>query len=618
MGRLKGYCLISIFLSTYVFSQTDKSPFWSQLNGPYVAGIRTMSAKPNGIIIIGTATAGGGAGNLFRSSNGGRTWNEIKFDGNSIVGVNASAADPGNAFYITAGGGDTYRSKDNGQKWMKVASVRQGVWVNDLVCDTRGIVYAAGNGLHRSTDQGKTWIQISPVVEGSAVGLAEVVCDKSDYVYATDHTLIYYGGKSTSILTSVDLHLTTLWLARGYDGSVFAEGWDQSSQTTRVFQSLDHGTSWNLLVSYPWSAGPFADNVNPFAAHPSGDLLLGLDKGGWADPKYIARLKAADNWSVDTVLTVYNEPVSKILCDPAGAVILVGTGGNGVYRSSDNGATWNQTGTNTSAVDIFTRTNGSNLFVHSQETGSYYFRSTDNGGSWTTIGQGLSEFGSSAFVGISNGTLFAATEGGILRSTDNGDTWVFPPNAAFPYNWVFTIVEVSPTLILAGTGNGIYKTTDNGDSWHQIYNVLSETIYPASNGSIFSASHGIVRSTDNGATWVQLDTTLAVRNFAFLSGRMFATTTKGLYTSFDNGTTWAANGFNRKDLNSILTTPNNSIYVQASSTVRKSQKSGGIYVSTDNGTIWNPVNDGLPKTNIVGIGLSSDGHLLAGSFFGGV
>jgi hypothetical protein len=105
------------------------------------------------------------------------------------------------------------------------------------------------------------------------------------------------------------------------------------------------------------------------------------------------------------------------------------------------------------------------------------FRSTNNGASWTAANIGLTHPAISALAvcPVPGGTgapmLFAGTCGGIFRSTDAGATWVEASSGLM--NTDTRSLAVSPdgggtgvTMIFAGTaGSGVFRSSDYGASW---------------------------------------------------------------------------------------------------------------------------------------------------------
>src|SRR6185312_12240743 len=95
--------------------------------------------------------------------------------------------------------------------------------------------------------------------------------------------------------------------------------------------------------------------------------------------------------------------------------------GSGIFRSSDNGDTWQEL---PSPIDT-----GDELFVSDNAiivaSDNFIWRSLDDGVSWDLVEQfALSGINSFARAGS---VLFAAAISGIETSTDNGGSWTFTP-----------------------------------------------------------------------------------------------------------------------------------------------------------------------------------------------
>jgi hypothetical protein len=129
---------------------------------------------------------------------------------------------------------------------------------------------------------------------------------------------------------------------------------------------------------------------------------------------------------------------------------------------------------------------GSDSTLFAGTIGDGVFRSTDAGDSWERASPAVrvipsatgSETETIRGLAISptfskDGTIFAATSvDGVLRSTDGGDSWyqvikgLADPSVA--------TLAISPTFdqdstLFAGTrGGGVFRSTDGGDSWQQV------------------------------------------------------------------------------------------------------------------------------------------------------
>jgi photosystem II stability/assembly factor-like uncharacterized protein len=101
-------------------------------------------------------------------------------------------------------------------------------------------------------------------------------------------------------------------------------------------------------------------------------------------------------------------------------------------------------------------------------------RSTDNGATWLSLGDygyvyAVESLGDSIVMA---GNRDGATSGNVLRSTDNGATWV----AAYSDTvGVYRLRKISPTIALAARMNtvGALRSTDAGANWNVVSDLSS-------------------------------------------------------------------------------------------------------------------------------------------------
>jgi len=160
----------------------------------------------------------------------------------------------------------------------------------------------------------------------------------------------------------------------------------------------------------------------------------------------------------------------------------------------------------------------------------------------------------------SNSHLFAVTgsfnwpngtDGGIRRSTDEGETW---QNLMDAYTGR-AIIEGPDGELLASVweypaDEGLYRSTDNGNTWDLLVdvpsgnNIFSIAIYPGTPNIIYAGTRtGVYRSLDNGATWAYANNGIPGNSWVRgldvnADGVVAAGTTNGLYVSMDNGDNW--------------------------------------------------------------------------------
>ena len=223
----------------------------------------------------------------------------------------------------------------------------------------------------------------------------------------------------------------------------------------------------------------------------------------------------------------------------AGGDIFAGTEGSGVFRSTDNGDNWTQTGLG--SIDIRSLAINSVDVIFAGTSLGVVFRSTDNGDSWTEINNGLTWPLVSSLAINSTDHIFAGTSGdGVFRSTDNGDNWV---QIGLTNNFVQAFTINASGHIFAGTGGGVFRSTDNGNSWTQIstgisnINVQSLAINSADHIFAGGAENGVFRSTDDGDNWTDINnglTNTIVSSLAINStSQIFAGTFGGVYRSLE-------------------------------------------------------------------------------------
>ena len=222
----------------------------------------------------------------------------------------------------------------------------------------------------------------------------------------------------------------------------------------------------------------------------------------------------------------------------SGSSLFAGTGGNGVFLSSDHGTNWTPAGLKGEWITALAPS-GPNLFAGSGGHG--VFLSSNGGKDWTPTGLTRDWITALAASGTS---LFAGTyDGGVFLSTNNGRDWK-AVNSGLTETYVSTLA-VSGANLFAGTwGGGVFLSIDNGTSWTAINKGLTNTIvnvFSVGGPNLFAGTlGGVFISTDSGANWAQ--TGLKSANVYALAGSgpyLFAGTySRGVLLSSDNGTTW--------------------------------------------------------------------------------
>lgn len=186
----------------------------------------------------------------------------------------------------------------------------------------------------------------------------------------------------------------------------------------------------------------------------------------------------------------------------------------------------------------------------------------------------------------------------VYMTKDNGENWVAVNKGLekkLPWSLAF-----QDSSILAGTDSGIYimkhdsvwSRLDSGRVWGH-----GEVAALATNGPYIIAGlygeypiFGILRSSDFGETWDESDSGLTdpevrsvlISDSAIYVGCNFG----GVYSSSNNGASWARTNLGGYDARSIAL--NDSFLFVATNS--------GVFRSSDEGASWIAVDDGLPDT----------------------
>ncbi|MCK4672935.1 T9SS type A sorting domain-containing protein [candidate division WOR-3 bacterium] len=265
-----------------------------------------------------------------------------------------------------------------------------------------------------------------------------------------------------------------------------------------VYRSTDNGDTWELLTpTTTWNAYSLAISTN-------NDVFCGTDYG------IRKSTDMGNSWSLAGLPT---HRVRAIAIDPDGA-IFIGTSFDStsiVYRSTDNGTSWDSISPNwyNTWINDFAFNSSGDIFVALEWDIDDVFHSTDNGNSWTSTG--FNRPTRTVMVDV-NDNIFAGTQdfSGIHYSTDNGTTW----NHIITTPYVNSFARNSNNDLFAGTYyeppiGGVYRSTDDGISWQMVNNGLLQRYVTSlsinqQNGYIYAGTYdqGVFRSTDNGETWV--------------------------------------------------------------------------------------------------------------------
>jgi hypothetical protein len=109
---------------------------------------------------------------------------------------------------------------------------------------------------------------------------------------------------------------------------------------------------------------------------------------------------------------------------------------------------------------------------------------------------------------VNGNHLFAGTEGGVYRSTDNGSNWT---QAGLTQNHINALTVIGDQ-VFAGTGSGVFLTTNNGADWNAVNNGLTNSTvlsFARSDSGLFAGTWGGVFFLRNKSDiWTAVNTGL--------------------------------------------------------------------------------------------------------------
>ena len=280
----------------------------------------------------------------YKSTDGGAQWAPA-MAGLRTPSLTALAVDPVTPGVIYAGAENdgVFKSVDGGANWQPSSAGLTSLFVTALVIDpvTPSTLYAgtAGGGVFKSYDSGATW---NPV--NTSLSIRNIVSLAID---PTNPSILYAGT-----------------LVRG---------------AHYLYKSVNGAASWAPIFGY---------EINAAAVDPSASATVYA-------ASHTLLFKSVDGGSTWT--QVFREPlstyyISAVLIDPSQpSTVYVGTLGNGVFKTTDSGATWRATSTGlpwgVSAL-VLDPNQPATLFAGTAGTG--VFKSVNGGETWFASNTGLS------------------------------------------------------------------------------------------------------------------------------------------------------------------------------------------------------------------------------------
>jgi photosystem II stability/assembly factor-like uncharacterized protein len=485
---------------TGLYVSNDNGITWDTVSGmatAYVIGIGVNSAD-SGLLIAGLSSNTG----IRRSTDGGLTWSEVGLSTGYMKGFGCDPDHP-DTMYVAMSGLDysLYRSTDAGASWSSFGPSGSGWGLLVAPFGTgETMIVTTSDGFYMSTDSGTNWALAVP--GGS---YAPAVCDGTN-LYAPVNSA---GG----VYESTDLGETWNLNTQGIVASYWQAGSSSSAgylvgHYGGIYRTSSPGESYN--VSQQGIGNGYIHAVSYMSS--TGALLAGGEHHGlWKSTDQ------GQSWNI-----VFPGPANWVIYDIApksdahytGDVRYLATA-DGVFRSDDAGDSWARagfTGTQISSV-AFNPANPDIAWAGTATTGVHY---TTNGGTTWTAGSGFpfALYPSIELIELSPGVLrilvsFQQSGTGVYYSDDGGVSYTTAPVPGAYHPGISTRWTDGGMAYLA-TDNGIYRSYNRGETWEACpgSSGLLWSVEGSMNSSVFSGTNGtgIRWSPDEGGTWQLLNT----------------------------------------------------------------------------------------------------------------
>ena len=335
---------------------------------------------------------------------------------------------------------------------------------------TRLFTTSRGGGIYRSDDNGSSWVRLTlpEVMDSSVLADLEVAPHNEDLLLAgTENAKIFRsedGGLSWSETSLPSSWTPDLSNSEGFLGPVQFSEVDPNLAYARTgdqrgLRSEDGGLTWVLLTDHPQPGPGGGFHTCPHDA----------DRVWWRN--YDALAESTDRGETWT-LRVIPEWSLELAVDPDEPGSLWGFDQLNLVKSTDGGASWTMMADAPGGyVDTlyFDPTNTDRLYAGPRNEGVWM--SEDRGQTWTLVqDNNVSRYAASlrdVVVDPSTGTIVIASNNGILRSSDAGDSFERSNSGLDAYAALLQVVASphDPNVVLTRTYSGIYRSDDGGLTW---------------------------------------------------------------------------------------------------------------------------------------------------------
>ena len=564
----------TVFLTILLCALAASAQQWQSI-GPEGGTVRSLAFDPHNPdrIFLGTS-----AGRIYLSTDNGSSWSRFAHLGSSSEMVlDHIIIDPVNSrnIYVSAWNaqlpdrdGEIFRSRDGGKTWDIMADMH-GKSVRALALapsDPMVLVAGALDGIYRSRDGGDNWERISPEKHAEIKNVESIAVDplNPQVIYAGTWHLPWKtedGGKTWhNIKKGVidDSDVFSIAIDSLNPASIYI------SACSGIYRSESAGELFRKIQGIPYAAR----RTRILRMDPVDHKIVyaGTTEGLW---------KTTDGGATWKRTTSDRVIVNDVLIDPRkpGRVLLA-TDRGGVLASNDGG---------------LTLTASNRGFTHRQVATLLLDPNRPN----------------ELLAGILNDKEF----GGVLASHDGGQTWM-QMSEGLEGRDVFVLRRTTDNTLVAGTDTGVFERKSSEQRWSPASRIVEEKTAPvpgkknafktktfvstlnarisalevSGNTWYAASSQGMFISTDAGATWIpkNLPNLRYVSSLALSDNMAVAANRNAIAVSVNGGETWLSPKPMPPDflINSVAVDSTGTIWLAARD---------GMFRSSDLGDTWKRV-----------------------------
>jgi photosystem II stability/assembly factor-like uncharacterized protein len=565
------------------YRSRDAGKTWKHIGLADAGQIADLEVHPHDANLVYAAVLGHAFGpnamrGVYRSRDGGDTWQKILFKSDSAGAVDL-ALDPANPrvlyaafwqvqrgpWFMSSGGAGSglWKSTDGGDTWTDLSRKpgmpqgllgKIGVTVSPANPDrVWAIVEADSGGVFRSDDAGQTWRRFNEdrSLRQRAWYYTHIHADPKDaetvYVLNVGFFRSVDGGRTFTAVGTPHGDNHALWIA-GNDANRMVEGNDGGANV-----SYNAGRSWTRQDNQPTAQFYHVTTTSDFPYHICGAqqdnstaCIVSRTSGGGIEVQDWYEIGGCESGYI----SVRRDDPNISFAGCYGGTITRYDRRNGQNR---NISVWPENPMGWGAADLKYRFNWTFPIVHSPQnpnvlyvSGNVLFKSTDDGQSWTAISPDLTR----------NDKSKQGPSGGPITKD----------NTSIEYYGVIFAVAPSPldsNTIWAGTDDGlVHLTRDGGKTWTNVtprelpewalVSIIEASAHDAGTAYVAATRYKwddfrplIFKTSDYGRTWRRITTGIpdhhfirVVREDAVRRGLLYAAGEFGVYVSFDDGTLW--------------------------------------------------------------------------------